>query len=87
MATATAGSSWFSANTLVNHSAPAKSLQGQHEAVRNDPNTLVSFYSTVPKEDIALPQFEEWGIARLRGSRLKSEIFQLSCLGAHDPAA
>jgi hypothetical protein len=82
MATATSGGSWFSANTLVNHSVPAKALQGQNEAVRNDPNTLVSFYHTIPKEDIALPQFEEWGIARLRSAYLRSELLQLSCLQA-----
>lgn len=65
---ATTGGSWFSANTLVNHSVPAKSVQAQNEGVRNDPNTLVSFYDAIPKEDIALPQFEEWGIARLRSA-------------------
>ena len=65
---ATTGGSWISANTLVNHSVPTKSLQAQNEGVRNDPNTLISFYDAIPKEDIALPQFEEWGIARLRSA-------------------
>ena len=67
---ASTGGSWFSANTLVNHSIQAKSLQPQIEAVRNDPNTLISFYDIVPTNDIALPQFEEWGIARLRSAHL-----------------
>jgi hypothetical protein len=59
--------SWFTNNTLVHHANPSLAA-APAENLRNDPNTILSFYDTVPKEEISLPQFEEWGMARLRST-------------------
>eukprot|EP00892_Ulva_mutabilis_P012809 jgi/Ulvmu1/9900/UM057_0057.1 len=56
--------SWFSNSILRSHAATLPTQQ--KDAVRNDPNTVISFYEKIPIEDISLPQFEEWAIARLR---------------------
>lgn len=75
---AAAKGSWFSNSILRNHAAtiPAQ----QKDTMRNDPNTIISFYDRVPQEEISLPQFEEWAIARLRGLLL-CEMF---CSGVHE---
>lgn len=58
--------SWFSNSILRSHAA---NLPVQHrDTVRNDPNTIISFYEKIPNDDISLLQFEEWAIARLRGA-------------------
>jgi hypothetical protein len=76
---------WYAQSIIAQHGTKAFGAQPQ-DLARNDASTVISFYETLPQGDIAISDFEEWAIARLRGMFNSSTMLPVGSQARSKPA-